>query len=123
MGSYSWAWTPLAFLYPPEILNYAIRAMGMGLNTFFMFGFGLLCVFSLPFALERMGWKTYIMNASWNIALIVFIYFFWVETKGKTLEEIDIVFEGVKHSDVPNIQEVEKGKVDIDVLLTHDEME
>lgn len=121
MGSYSFGWTPLAFLYPPEILNYAIRATGMGLNTFFMFGFGLLCVFAMPFALASLGWKTYTMNASWNIALIVFIYFFWVETKGKTLEEIDIIFEGVKHSDVPNIREIEKGKVDVELFVVQDE--
>lgn len=28
-GAYSIAWTPLATLYPPEIMNYAIRANGL----------------------------------------------------------------------------------------------
>jgi hypothetical protein len=28
-GAYSIAWTPLATLYPPEVMNYAIRANGL----------------------------------------------------------------------------------------------
>lgn len=31
---------------------------------------------------------------------------FWVETKGKTLEEIDAIFEGKKHSSVPDVEMV-----------------
>ena len=40
---------------------------------------------------------------------------FWVETKGKTLEEIDAIFEGEKHSDVPDVEAVRLGKAQIDV--------
>jgi hypothetical protein len=38
-----------------------------------------------------------------------------VETKGKTLEEIDALFEGQKHSDVPDVEMVRKGKEIINV--------
>ncbi|CAG9953126.1 unnamed protein product [Clonostachys rosea f. rosea IK726] len=114
-GAYSFGWTPLAYLYPPEILNYQIRTFGMGLNTFTIFGSGIIFVFTTPFMLEALGCKTYIMNASWNFALLAFIWFFWVETKGKTLEEIDEIIEGVKYSDAPNVQLVEQGKVDLEI--------
>lgn len=40
---------------------------------------------------------------------------FWVETKGTTLEEIDAIFMGKKHSDVPNIEDIRTGKKTIDV--------
>jgi hypothetical protein len=40
---------------------------------------------------------------------------YWVETKGKTLEEIDALFEGEKHSDVPDVEMVRTGKAQIDV--------
>lgn len=111
MGSYSFGWTPLAFLYPPEVLNYPIRANGLGLNMFTMYGAGCVMVFAMPFALESLGWKTYMMNASWNVALLVFIYFFWAETKGKTLEEIDEIFDGVKHSNVPDLEAIKAGSI------------
>ncbi len=39
-GSYSFAWTPLAMLYPPEVLNYSVRSVGMGVYTFLTNGFG-----------------------------------------------------------------------------------
>jgi hypothetical protein len=32
-GFYSVAWTPLLYLYPPEILNYSIRANGMAFSS------------------------------------------------------------------------------------------
>ena len=53
------------------------------------------------------------MNGSWDVLEVVFIYFYWVETKGKTLEEIDEVIEGVKHSDVPDLENIMKGKEDM----------
>ena len=31
-GFYSIAWTPLLYVYPPEIMNYAIRANGLALS-------------------------------------------------------------------------------------------
>ena len=34
MGAYSFGWTPLLYLYPPEVLNYPIRAVGVGLFQF-----------------------------------------------------------------------------------------
>jgi MFS family permease len=39
-GSYSLAWTPLAMLYPPEVLNYSVRSVGMGFYTFLTNGLG-----------------------------------------------------------------------------------
>jgi hypothetical protein len=35
-GSYSFGWTPLAFMYAPEVLNYSIRANGMGALNFML---------------------------------------------------------------------------------------
>ena len=33
-GFYSIAWTPLLYLYPPEVMNYSIRANGMAFSAF-----------------------------------------------------------------------------------------
>lgn len=41
--------------------------------------------------------------------------YYWVETKGRTLEEIDAIFEGEKHSSVPDVEAVRLGKAQIDV--------
>lgn len=49
--------------------------------------------------------------------------YYWVETKGKTLEEIDALFEGAKHSDVPDVELVRKGKDYIDIKSVEQELE
>lgn len=38
--------------------------------------------------------------------MIVAIALFWIETKGKTLEEIDEAIEGVRHSDAPGVEDL-----------------
>lgn len=110
-GAYSFGWTPLLYLYPPEVLNFPIRANGMGLFTFVLNGVALLIVFSFPFAQEAMGWKIYMMNGAWDVLEVGLIWKYWVETRGKTLEEIDEMFEGIKHSDVPDLEDVVKGNI------------
>lgn len=40
-----------------------------------------------------------------------------METKGKTLEEIDAIFEGEKHSSVPDVEAVRTGKEEIDGVI------
>lgn len=52
---------------------------------------------AFPYMMEAIGWKTYIVNASWNILMWLYIYFQWVETKVLTLEEIDVLFDGETH--------------------------
>lgn len=42
--------------------------------------------------------------------LTTFQAVFWIETKGKTLEEIDAIFEGEKHSTVPDVEKVRRGE-------------
>lgn len=64
----------------------------------------------MPIALTNIGWKLYMINGAWDIIIIGLIAWFWVETKGKSLEEIDEVLEGTKHSDVPDLELIYKGE-------------
>jgi len=116
-GSYSFGWTPLTVLYPPEVLNFPIRANGMAVYTFFANGIGLMVTFAFPYALAAIGWKTYMINGAWDVLELAFVLFYWVETKGKTLEEIDEVLDGEKHSLVPDMEAILRGKVDVGDVL------
>ncbi len=98
--------------YPAEVLNSSIRANGIALNNFVVNSLGfvtslisnsksihvlisanydtrLMVTFAMPYALEAIGWKTYMINGVWDVFEFVFLIIFWVEMKGKTLEEID----------------------------------
>jgi hypothetical protein len=117
-ASYSYGITPLTVLYPPEVLSYNIRAVGMGIYTFTTKLCGLLVTMAFPFALDAIGWKTYIINASADILMVLFVIVFWVETRGLTLEEVDRVFDGVKHSDVPDLKDLQEGKAEIELKVS-----
>ena len=64
-------------------------------------------------ALDNIGYITYFANGAWDILVIIIIAFFWVETKGKTLEELDVIFEGEKHSDAPELVLVYRGEASV----------
>lgn len=114
-GFYSIAWTPLLYLYPPEVFSYSIRANGLAFTTLALNLLACVFVFIMPIGLDNIGWKMYMVNGSWDIVIAVLIAVFWVETKGKTLEEIDALFEGEKHSSVPDVEQVRKGQATLDV--------
>ncbi|ORY35341.1 general substrate transporter [Naematelia encephala] len=114
-GFYSIAWTPLLTLYPPEVMNYSIRANGYALTSLSLNCFAIVMTYVMPIGLTNIGWKMYMINGSWDIVILALIAVYWVETKGKSLEEIDAIFEGVKHSDVPDVEEVRLGREQVDV--------
>jgi len=93
-------------IYPPEILNFSIRSNG----------------YVMPIGLKTLGWKMYVINASWDVVTFFLILFFWVETKGKSLEEIDEIFDGKKHSDAPDLAQVMDGTVQVDVVAMEKQM-
>lgn len=104
LGAYSFGLTPLTNMYPPEVLSYNIRATGMSMFTMLSKICGVFVTMVFPYMFEAIGWKTYMVNASWNVLLFAWVWFAWVETKGKTLEEIDELFDGVKHSEVIDLK-------------------
>jgi len=81
----------------------------MGVFQFFLNGTAILFVFLMPTALKRISWKFYMINGGWDILMLVIVVMFWVETKGKTLEEIDDVIDGHSHSSVEGVEVVTKG--------------
>jgi hypothetical protein len=109
-ASYAWGITPLTVLYPPEVLSYDIRAVGMGIYTLVTKLSGLFVAMVIPFGMKAISWKVYIINASVDILMVVFVALVWVETRGLTLEEVDKVFDGMKHSNVPDLETVKAGK-------------
>ncbi|KAM0326608.1 hypothetical protein ACHAQA_006477 [Verticillium albo-atrum] len=92
---YDIAFTPLVVSYPAEIWPYQLRARGIALtqmSTYFAIFFN---IFVNPIALDAIGWKYYIVFAVILVVVTVTVYFFYPETKGHSLEEMAIIFDGV----------------------------
>ncbi|KAF7312256.1 Hexose transporterarabidopsis thliana mutm-like protein-1 [Mycena indigotica] len=107
---YDLAYTPMLVAYTLEILPYKIRAKGFAfmvrvllLSTFrsstseqnlVVFLTSAFNQFVNPWAIDAIGWMYYLVYLGWLVLELIFIYFFIVETKGRTLEETAIIFDG-----------------------------
>ncbi|TFK40545.1 general substrate transporter [Crucibulum laeve] len=93
MVVFSFGWTPMQALYPAEVLSYQARAKGLAFLGIVSQVSTLINTFGLPVALEKLTWKVYAIFLVWDVFEVIIIYFFVVETKGLTLEEINEIFE------------------------------
>ncbi|CAE6474878.1 unnamed protein product [Rhizoctonia solani] len=92
MVTYTVGWTPTHGVYPVEVLCYQSRAKGLALVNILNKAVSCINTFGLPVALEKLGWKIYVIFLVWDSFELIMIYLFVVETKGLTLEQIDEVF-------------------------------
>lgn len=91
--TYSFAYTPLQALYPVECLAYETRAKGMGMYNLVVNIAAFFNTYAIPVVFGRLKWRFYFIYIAWDAFEAIFIYFFFVETKGRTLEEINEIFE------------------------------
>ncbi|KAK7447905.1 lactose permease [Colletotrichum acutatum] len=87
--------TPMQPIYPAEVVSNKMRAKAMGTFKLTAGAAGFLNTFVGPIALSNIGYWFYVFFVAWDSFEMVFMYFFFVETKGFTLEELDEVFEAV----------------------------
>ncbi|KAJ5115412.1 hypothetical protein NUU61_001171 [Penicillium alfredii] len=94
--AFSMSFGPCSWVYMAEVMPMQIRGKG---NAFAV-GIGNWAVGTLwnqvsPLALGRIGWAFYFVFVAWNLCITLpVIYFFFQETKQKSLEEIDLLFGG-----------------------------
>jgi hypothetical protein len=93
-GFYDIAFTGLTVSYPIEILPFALRAQGLAVLNFFIYGALFFNQYVNPIALEALAWKYYFVYIGVLLVSIVCIWFFYPETKGRMLEEVAEIFDG-----------------------------
>ena len=79
-------------LYTTEILPYTLRGKGL---TIFQLAISLAVIFNgfvNSIAMDAIEWKYYIFYCCFLAVEIVVCYFTFVETSGRSLEEVDEVF-------------------------------
>lgn len=107
---YSVGYTPLQALYPVEVLSYEMRAKGMAFSGVFTSAALLTTQFGNPVGLANIHWRYYIIWSVWCIVQAVIFYFLFPETKNRTLEELDEIFNAKN----PVKKSIEKKKLDVD---------
>ncbi|CAN9104882.1 general substrate transporter [Alternaria alternata] len=107
---FAWGWTPLQTLYAVECLENRTRAKGSGLNFLFLNVAMVVNTYGISVGIEKIGWKLYLVYIAWICIEIALIFFFFVETAGKTLEELKEIFEAPN----PRKASLKRAKVEID---------
>lgn len=87
------SWQGVSWLYPTEINSTQNRITGMsyGVATNWLINFGV--VFVTPLGIARLGSQFYIIWTVLNGLMVPIIYSFYPETSGRSLEDIDGMFE------------------------------
>ncbi|KAJ8087128.1 hypothetical protein PM082_005956 [Marasmius tenuissimus] len=91
--AFSFAWIPLTALYVTEILPFSIRAKGMAYFTTMQSLCIAIALFLNPLGIANLQWKFYLVYIGIIILHLVLVYIFFVETKGRTIEEVALVFD------------------------------
>lgn len=91
---YCVAFSPLPVAYSVEVLPYSIRAKGMATYVFATKAAVFVNQYVNPIGLANLGWRFYLVYVA-ILAVESFVAYGWfLETKGKALEEIAVIFDG-----------------------------
>lgn len=93
-GFYVFSWTPLANMYTVEILPFILRAKGQAIFVTVQNAANAVNQWVNPIILDAIHWKYYGVYIAILAAYIIMIWFGFPETKGLTIEEIAVVFDG-----------------------------
>ncbi|KAL5501119.1 hypothetical protein ACEPAH_9506 [Sanghuangporus vaninii] len=85
-------WLGMSWLYSAEIVNLSVRAQANALSTASNWTFNFMVVMITSPAFANIKWGTYIIFAAFNACIVPICYFFFPETAGRSLEDMDVVF-------------------------------
>ncbi|KAG0164733.1 hypothetical protein DFQ28_009892 [Apophysomyces sp. BC1034] len=93
VAAFASTWGPLGWIYPAEIYPLRVRAVAVSLSTASNWFFNWLLSFVVPMLMQRMHYGLYMLFGAFNFLMALHVYIAYPETKGYTLEEMDIVFQ------------------------------
>jgi sugar porter (SP) family MFS transporter len=117
---YSLAWSGLLVAYALEILPYKLRAKGLMIMNLTVQAALVLGNYTNPIAWDNLGakksdWGLCLFYTLWDFIELTFVYFFYVETRGPTLEELAKIFDG----EGAEVAHIDMGKVDREIQEEH----
>ncbi|KAG2126227.1 general substrate transporter [Suillus clintonianus] len=89
---FAFGWLGAAWLYCAEVAGLRTRAATNALSTASNWTFNFVVVMVVGPAFNNISWRTYIVFAAFNAVIVPVVYFFFPETGGRSLEDLDVVF-------------------------------
>ncbi|KAJ4174135.1 hypothetical protein NW754_004550 [Fusarium falciforme] len=95
-------WIPLLITYPLEMVTTKQRGIFFSWTIFCVNASNFIASYLNPVALENIQWRYYIVQCVFNALVLAIVYFTFVETRGLTLEEVAVIFDGSEGFDYSN---------------------
>ncbi|KAG6813206.1 hypothetical protein H0H87_009320 [Tephrocybe sp. NHM501043] len=92
---YSMGWGPLPWVYVSDIFPTRTRHYGLALASSSQWLWNFVVAKVTPQIVRNLGWKIFIMFATVNIGAMGLFSLVIPETKGRSLEEMDIIFGAI----------------------------
>ncbi|KAL2021611.1 hypothetical protein VTK56DRAFT_6964 [Thermocarpiscus australiensis] len=99
-ANYSALLGPMSWIIPPEVFTTELRAKANAVVQVIHYSISLVITQCSPIALERVGWKYYILFVLTNALCTIVFAFAYPETRGKSLEQIDEIFGDIQKRDI-----------------------
>ncbi|CAG8496769.1 9192_t:CDS:10 [Acaulospora morrowiae] len=110
VASFAYSWGPCGWIYPAEIYPLRIRGKALSITTAANWLLNLVVGQVTPTLLDSITWGTYIIFGSFCLIMTVSIFLFYPETKGKSLEEMDMIFGSISTRSSLEPSTAEKGQ-------------
>jgi len=83
---------PVSWTYPAEIYSLKTRGKAVSLATATNWIFNFALAWATPPGFANIAWKTYFVFGTFNFAAAIHFFFMFPETVGRTLEEVEDIF-------------------------------
>ncbi|OCH85511.1 general substrate transporter [Obba rivulosa] len=84
---------PVSWTYPAEIFPMRVRAKAVSVSTAANWLFNFALAWAVPPGLSTIAYRTYFIFGTFNFAACIHIFFCFPETAGRTLEEVEEIFQ------------------------------
>ncbi|KAB8236867.1 sugar porter family MFS transporter [Aspergillus alliaceus] len=106
--NFSYSFAPIGWVLPSEIFNLSIRSKAISITTSATWMCNFIIGLITPDMLDSITWGTYIFFAAFCLLALAFTYFCIPETRGKTLEDMDLIFgDTAAHEEKQRIVQIE----------------
>ncbi|CAI7593448.1 unnamed protein product [Penicillium pancosmium] len=106
--NFSYSFGPIGWVLPSEIFNLSIRSKAISITTSATWMCNFIIGLVTPDMLDTITWGTYIFFAAFALIAFIFTFFCIPETRGKTLEDMDLIFGDTSaHEEKERIKHIE----------------
>lgn len=93
--AYSWGWGPVPWIYCADIFPNRTRHYGLAFASASQWLWNFVVSKEFPAIQAKLGWEIFVMFGAINVGGMFVFSLFLPETKGRSLEEMDIIFGSV----------------------------